>query len=287
VCPARQQSNDARRPRTRDDRFAACDCAHLASEAAGTPAASRRRPEATMTWTIGDVLEQTVRSFGRNWVALVVGNLVATLISFLPMALCAAVVVPPLIRAAQSDHIDQLALTSAIAPLVLSFLATLVLSCLFAPALSRMALAAARGEQPRVGQVFDFRRAGTFLGAGLLTGLAVMAASLLLVVPGIIVALALSLVSFFVVDDPRLGATGALEASWAAMRGHKLRLFGLVMVAAVANWLMQTIFGVTVWLAPLQLALALAWTPFVTLGLAQVYLRARPQPPALTAQAAA
>ena len=42
-----------------------------------------------MTWTIGDVLEQTVRSFGRNWVALVVGNLVATLISFLPMALCA------------------------------------------------------------------------------------------------------------------------------------------------------------------------------------------------------
>jgi hypothetical protein len=232
-----------------------------------------------MTWTIADVIERTAISFSRNWVALVLGNLVATLISLLPVTLCAAVVVPPLIKAAQSGQPGQLALANSIVPLLLSFAASLVLSCLFAPALSRMALAAARGERPRVGQVFDFRRAGTFLGAGLLTGLAVMAASLLLFVPGIIVGLALSLVSFFVVDDPRLGATDALEASWMAMRGQKLRLFGLLLIAGIVSWILQTIFGLTVWFAPLQLALALVWTPISTLGLAQVYLtRRRPTP---------
>ena len=54
-----------------------------------------------------------------------------------------------------------------------------------------MALSAARGGRPRLGEVFDFSRAGTYLGAGFLSGLAVFAGSLLLVVPGIIVAMAL------------------------------------------------------------------------------------------------
>jgi len=236
-----------------------------------------------MNWDISDVIRQTLRSFRNNWLALVIGNLVASLISFLPVGVCGAVVLPPLLKRVQEpDGGGELALASALFPLLLSALATIVLTCLFAPALSRMALAAARGQKPRVAEVFDFRRAGTFLGAGLLTGLAVIAGSLLLVVPGIIVAVALSLVSFFVVDDPRLGATDALEASWSATRGWRLQIFGLMLVAGLVDGLLSTIFKTTAWLAPLQLALTLAWPPLMTLGLAQVYVRIRPQAPALT-----
>ena len=230
-----------------------------------------------MSWTISDVIERTLGSFGRNWVALVVGNLVAMLIAFLPAGLCAAIVLPPLYKQAQSGGPGELVVVGSVAPLFLSVLASLVLSCLFAPALSRMALAAARGERPRVAQVFDFRRAGTLLGAGFLSALAVMGATLLFIVPGIIVGVALSLVSFFVVDDARLDAFDALRASREATRGHRLRLFGLFVVAAAVNVALHEILQSSVWLAPFQLALALAWPPLMTLGLANVYLSSRPQ----------
>lgn len=234
-----------------------------------------------MTWTISDVIEDTSRSFAKSWVALVFGNLIAGLIIMLPVGLSALVAVPSLIKVAQAAQAGATVEfpTNAFGLLVFSFVPAFVLGIMFAPALSRMALAAARGESVRIGDVFDFRRAGTYFGAGLLTGLAVMAATLLLIVPGIIAALGLSMVSFFVVDDVRLGATDSLEASWNATRGHRLHLLGLLLLAAVANWILQTVFGLTVWLVPLQLALMLAATPFSTLLLAHVYLRVRPRSP--------
>ncbi|MGZ3441424.1 MAG: hypothetical protein ACXVDD_18020 [Polyangia bacterium] len=232
-----------------------------------------------MTWTISDVIPETLRSFGRNWVTLVVGNLVAMLIIFSPVIVCAAVTMPMIFaQAADQSQTHELVLGGTVIALLFAFIGTVVLGIMFAPALSRIALAAARGQHPRIRDVFDFRRAGTFFGAGLLSALAVMAGMVLLLVPGLIVAIALSFVSFYVVDKPALGATDAIEASWRTTRGHRLRLFGLMLVGALANGILNAIFGSTIWLAPLQIALSLVVGPISTLALAQVYLCLEPQP---------
>lgn len=234
-----------------------------------------------MPWTIGDVITETFRAFTRNWVTLVVGNLVVGLIAMLPLALWGAVtLVPLLLKANQPGGPGELFVASMVGSGLLAFVATLVLAILFAPAMSRLALAAARDERPRLSAIFDFRRARTFVGAGFLAALAIFGATLLLIVPGIIVALGLAFVSFFVVDDASLGVTASLRASWNASRGHRLHLFGLVLIGLVANWFLETVFGLSAWLAPLQLAFTLVSTPLWTLVLAQVYLRIRPQPPA-------
>src|SRR5262249_31959774 len=117
-------------------------------------------------------------------------------------------------------------------------LVSLVLWLLFAPALARIALAAARGQRPRIADLFDFRRAGSLFVAALLSGLAIMGGFLLLIIPGFIALIGLGFVSFFVVDGPEdRGALDALRASWNATRGHRLHLFGFGVLYVLACWL--------------------------------------------------
>jgi uncharacterized membrane protein len=230
-----------------------------------------------MPWTVSDVIEETFRAFGRNWVTLVVGNLIAGAIALAPVMLWAAVVVPPLL--ARTGQPDPSTLKVALGSMALAGVSSLVLWILFSPALSRIAIAAARGERPRIADVFDFQRAGSYLGTGLLVGVYACIGTLLFIVPGIIVAIGLSLAAFFVVDGPHnVGTLGAIEASWTATRGHRLPMFGLACLAGVINWILQTVFGLSVWLMPLQIALMLVATPLWTLSLAIIYLRLRPQP---------
>jgi hypothetical protein len=84
----------------------------------------------------------------------------------------------------------------------------------------------------------------SFLAAGLLAGLSIGGATLLLIIPGIIVATGLAL-TFVVVVDRNLDALAALNASWAATRGNRLHLFGLIVIACVVSWLVSTIPGAT------------------------------------------
>jgi hypothetical protein len=181
----------------------------------------------------------------------------------------------------------EIVLGGTVVVLVCGAIATIVLCIMFAPALSRIALAAARDQRPRIRDVFDFRRAGTFFGASLLTSLAIIAGMVLLLVPGIIVAIALSFVTFYVVDKPALGATDAIEASWKVTRGHRLQLFGLMFLAGITHGMLNAILGATVWTSPLRVALSLVIGPMCTLAMAQIYLSLEPQPqrdaPALAA----
>jgi hypothetical protein len=227
-------------------------------------------------WTIGEVLDRTFRAFGKNWVTLVVGYLVMTLITMAPVVLWAAVAfVPPLLRgeSAGPPQFDGTMIGSA----VLAFIGTFLLAILFAPAQARLALAATRDQRPRIAEAFDFRRAGALFSVSLLGGLAVIGGSLLLLVPGIIIALGLAFVSFFVIDTT-LGPIDAMRASWAATRGHRAHLFGFIMLAVLAQLLAQLILGVTVILAPLQMVLSLVQTPLWMLALATIYDRIRPAP---------
>ncbi|HSW89285.1 MAG TPA: hypothetical protein VLH19_00225 [Patescibacteria group bacterium] len=65
--------------------------------------------------------------------------------------------------------------------------------------------------------------------AVLLMGLCVFLGFIALVLPGIYIALRLSLTTFYVVDR-KLGPVDALKASWAATSGNVLHLLGLIIV---------------------------------------------------------
>lgn len=69
---------------------------------------------------------------------------------------------------------------------------------------------------------------------GLLQGLAVFGGFLLLIIPGVIVFLGLSLVTYVVVDK-NLGYVDALKASWRITDGHKLDLFIFFFLCGLLN----------------------------------------------------
>lgn len=73
-----------------------------------------------------------------------------------------------------------------------------------------------------------FERFVDTLVAGLLFSLAVGFGTLLLIVPGIIVACGLSMTFFIMVDDPNISGIDALQQSWNMMSGHKWDYFCLM-----------------------------------------------------------
>jgi hypothetical protein len=161
------------------------------------------------------------------------------------------------------------------------------MSLLFAPAQSRMALASLRGQSPQLTDIFRFQRTGTFFFTSLLAGLMVVAAFFCFVVPGIIVALGLAFVAFFVVDGPEdLGVGAALGSSWTRSRGHRLHLFGLVLLVGILQVILSALLEASSYLWPLRMAWQLVDTPLMTLGLGFIYTRITatvpvPPPPAL------
>jgi len=86
----------------------------------------------------------------------------------------------------------------------------------------------ARQSPAKVGQLFyGFKRFGTSLIAWLLVGLTIAIGTLLLIVPGIIVALSYAMTFFIIADDPTVGPILAMTASQEIMRGNKWKLFCL------------------------------------------------------------
>lgn len=73
-----------------------------------------------------------------------------------------------------------------------------------------------------------------FVGAGLLAFLLTLVGFVLLIVPGIMIALALSFVRYLVIDR-NLGPIEALKESARLTRGHRWALLGLFLMTALVN----------------------------------------------------
>lgn len=96
----------------------------------------------------------------------------------------------------------------------------------------RIALCLARGERFEIGTLFGGGgQTLPMLAAMLLYLLVVTLGLVVFVVPGVVLALGLSLHPYYVAEH-RLGPVAALEASWRATRGMRARLFGLELVLA-------------------------------------------------------
>lgn len=102
----------------------------------------------------------------------------------------------------------------------------------------------------------------------ILTALVVLVGLVLLIVPGVIFAVRLSLAPYFLADQ-KLDAMDAMKASWAATRGNSGKIWGIVGVYVLMVLPVFTIIGIlaTIYLLFMYQA---------ALGLLYVYLKSHP-----------
>lgn len=97
-----------------------------------------------------------------------------------------------------------------------------------------IALRLLRGEPTELGDLLaGFQDFGRAVGVYLLYGLFVFVGLLLLVVPGFIAAVSLWPALFLVADDAEGGIMDQLRRAWEMTGGHRMRLFGLMLVLAL------------------------------------------------------
>ena len=202
------------------------------------------------TWDIGGVLGAGWDAFKKNWVVLVFAPFVGMVAAYLPMFL-------------------MLVIGNAIGGIVASlfsligFVAFMVLFSFVLVGMVKIFLKGARGETPSFGDVFSgASRFVPMLGAMVIVGCLVSIGYVFLVVPGVILALGLSLTTFYVVDQ-NMGPIEAAKASWAATSGQKLQLFLFGLVAFLCILAGELACGVGVLVA----------MPVVYLAHATIYLR--------------
>jgi uncharacterized membrane protein len=135
------------------------------------------------------------------------------------------------------------------------------------------ALAAARDHNPRLELIFNgFQTFGTALAAYLLVGLFVLLWSLLLIVPGIIAALAYSQVFYILADNRMTGPLEAIRRSKEMMRGNKWKFFCLAL--RFVGWALLCI---------LTLGVGFLWLfPYASVSAAKFYDDIRDDVPAST-----
>lgn len=118
---------------------------------------------------------------------------------------------------------------------------SLVVSPVLSYGLALYFLSFARGRSIEMGILFSgFSDIVRLVGTYLLMVLAIIIGFILLVVPGIIVAIGLSQTFFILADDKEIGAVDALKASWEMMKGNKAKFF--VLSLSFIGWAILCIF---------------------------------------------
>lgn len=100
-----------------------------------------------------------------------------------------------------------------------------------------------------------FNRFGQTFIAGLLVSLLTLIGCCLLIVPGIIIGLGLSMTFFIMADEPEISGVEAMKKSWAIMNGQKWNFFCLNI--RFIGWALLAIITLgigTLWLSPYMYA---------------------------------
>ena len=141
-------------------------------------------------------------------------------------------------------------------------IASLIISGPMALGFTIFMLAISRKEEAKIGQIFDgFKNFGTALAAYLLIGLLVCLWLLLLIIPGIIAALAYSQTFFIIADNKDINPIDAIKRSTSMMYGHKWKLFCLGL--RFIGWILLCI---------ITLGILFLWiTPYMYVSYAKFY----------------
>jgi len=150
-------------------------------------------------------------------------------------------------------------------------LINMVVSATFALGLFKIYLRFCDGEKPIFENLFDgVARAHTWVGASIISAVAIVMGLVLLIVPGVIMMLRLWLVGFVLVDERR-GPIDAIQRTWDLTRGHTMDLLVFFIVLVGLNLLGAACLGVGL----------LVTVPISGLAMAHVYRELNPKPAAL------
>ncbi len=168
------------------------------------------------------------------------------------------------IGASVGDDEGVFAMLGAVVTMVFSFV-TWPVNLWLAIGQARMAISAVRGQPIEIGQLFSgLPWLLSAVGGTLLVGVGMLFGFCLLIVPGVIFAVGMTLFTFVVVDqDP--GAIAAIERSWALSDGYKGRIFLTFFVAGLAAMI------ITVCTCGTGALLFIALAPMFSVGLALIY----------------
>jgi len=152
-------------------------------------------------------------------------------------------------------------LTNVIAAIpVVGFLAVCAVQIVIKMGALRTFLSLVRGEKRPYSDLFTlWKPFWVFLGASLVFGLIVSVGMVLLIIPGIMAAVALQFFVYEIVDGNK-GAIEAIKSSAAMTKGKRLQLFWLMLTLGLINMLGALLFGVgliiTIPLSGVAMALA-------------------------------
>lgn len=174
-------------------------------------------------WEIGDVLRAAWDAYKGQWAPLTFGFFTTTLLAMLPGQ------IPTVLVAAGQIEESSKAYWALDVPL--AFLGWLIGEW-FGAGITRASLDAVRTRRVSFGQFFDGGGAGlSYVVTSFLRMLAIGIGTLLLIVPGVIVALGSQNAPFYAIDQRR-PPIDALRASWESTDGQKGALFVFALAEA-------------------------------------------------------
>lgn len=114
------------------------------------------------------------------------------------------------------------------------------------PMFSFIILYAVRGTRKELRESFDYATQNIlrFFIANLLAALAVIGGLILLIIPGILIAMKFSMTNYILVDNPKMSGTEALSRSWDMTKGHMGKIFGIIGVSILMLLPVITIVGI-------------------------------------------
>lgn len=168
-----------------------------------------------------DYKNAALAALNGNWAPVVVATIVMYIVSFVVQ-----LIAQPLTATADPESLKTVALI--VATMVVTMFATVPMSVGYYNALNKLYL---DGDNKVTSNMFTigFGRVLRYVGGMFLMGIYIFLWMLLLVVPGIIKALAYSLTPYILKDYPELSVNQAINLSVKMMKGHKMRYFLLTL----------------------------------------------------------
>jgi uncharacterized membrane protein len=125
--------------------------------------------------------------------------------------------------------------TDDLVPLIILQVISFLVGIIFGMGLIRAALAVTEGRTPEVNMLFMTDGFGVYLVASILVVLGIVLGFVLLIVPGVILAIMWHFFGYVIVENPTSGPIDAMKRSAEITRGHRWQLFGLGLLLMLIN----------------------------------------------------
>jgi hypothetical protein len=195
--------------------------------------------------SVGEILEAAFGLYAKHWASLIqIVAIVVIPLSVIEAWLSDAATGDAVVRNVNGEVVLREGSGGILAGAALTGLLTLVIQQILIGAIAWAVASVLVGREPNVGECyrFGYRRLWSILLVSILFGLAVFAGLIALVIPGIIIAVRLSVsIPALVVERKR--GTEALGRSWDLVRGFSWPVFGAFIVVALLTGIVNGLFS--------------------------------------------